>query len=84
MRQVGLIYFQGWGEPLLHPRLFDMMQAAKEQGRRVGFTTNGILLGTAVLERLVEMQSDILGLSVAGGNQVTMPRYGPAPVSNDC
>ncbi|MBC7324505.1 MAG: radical SAM protein, partial [Moorella sp. (in: Bacteria)] len=69
--QVGLIYFQGWGEPLLHPQLFDMMQVAKEQGCRVGFTSNGILLGPAVLERLVEMQSDILGLSVAGGNQAT-------------
>jgi MoaA/NifB/PqqE/SkfB family radical SAM enzyme len=71
LHQVGLIYFQGWGEPLLHPRLFDMMRLAKEQGCRVGFTTNGVLLGPAVLERLVEMQSDILGLSVAGGNQVT-------------
>ncbi|QGP93916.1 Coenzyme PQQ synthesis protein E [Neomoorella glycerini] len=71
LRQVGLIYFQGWGEPLLHPRLFDMLQLAKEQGCRVGFTTNGVLLGPAVLERLVEIQSDILGLSVAGGNQVT-------------
>ncbi|BCV21689.1 radical SAM protein [Moorella sp. Hama-1] len=71
LRQIGLIYFQGWGEPLLHPRLFDMMQLAQEQGCRVGFTTNGVLLGPAVLERLVEMQSDILGLSVAGGNPVT-------------
>ncbi|WP_258359565.1 radical SAM/SPASM domain-containing protein [Moorella sulfitireducens (nom. illeg.)] len=71
LRQVSLIYFQGWGEPLLHPRLFDMMQVAKEQGCRVGFTSNGILLGPPVLERLVEMQSDLLGLSVAGGTPFT-------------
>ncbi|BCV21675.1 radical SAM protein [Moorella sp. Hama-1] len=71
LRQVGLIYFQGWGEPLLHPRLLDMMQLAKEQGCQVGFTTNGILLGPAILERLVEMGCDLLGLSVAGGNPLT-------------
>jgi len=69
--QIGLIYFQGWGEPLLHPRLLDMIELAKARGCRVGFTTNGILLGPGLMERLVELPCDILGLSVAGGTPAT-------------
>ena len=38
------VHLQGWGEPLLHPRLFDMIALAKEAGCRAGLTTNGMRL----------------------------------------
>lgn len=39
-----LIYLQGWDEPLLNKSIFDMIRICKENGRKVGFTTNGMLL----------------------------------------
>ena len=38
------IHFGGFGEPLLHPRLLDMVRAAREAGYSVKVSTNGMLL----------------------------------------
>lgn len=38
------LYFHLMGEPLLHPRLADFLDAANEYGFRVILTTNGVLL----------------------------------------
>src|SRR5512134_3536072 len=40
--EVQHVHLQGWGEPLLHPRLFEMIALAKRAGCRVGLTTNGM------------------------------------------
>ena len=42
--RVKWVPLQGWGEPLLHRRLFDMIERAKSAGCKVGFTTNGTRL----------------------------------------
>ena len=60
------VHLQGWGEPLLHPRLFDMIAAAKAAGCRVGFTTNGMLLDAAVGKELLRLDLDLLVVSIAG------------------
>jgi len=60
------VHLQGWGEPLLHPRLPEMVDAVKTAGPRVGLTTNGDLLQDAV-EWIVERGIDLLTVSVAGG-----------------
>ena len=39
------LYFHVMGEPLLHPRLAELLQIADEMGFRVCLTTNGTLLG---------------------------------------
>ena len=36
-----LVYLQGWGEPMLHLGLWDMLSMAQQKGCRTGFTTNG-------------------------------------------
>ena len=41
-RYVGL---HGWGEPLLNPQLFQMIQYAESQGVHTNLTTNGTLIG---------------------------------------
>ena len=64
--QCGLVYLQGWGEPLTHPKFFDFLRLAKSTGCRVGSTSNGMLLGHKQCERMVEEQLDIIGLSLAG------------------
>jgi MoaA/NifB/PqqE/SkfB family radical SAM enzyme len=61
-----LVHLQGWGEPLLNPRLGEMIRAAKRAGCRVGLTTNGSMLDRAGVARLLEVAPDIVALSLAG------------------
>ena len=65
-KQTKYVHLQGWGEPLLHPRLFDMIRVAKEAGCRVGFTTNGTLLSPVAGQRLLDLDLDLLAVSIAG------------------
>jgi MoaA/NifB/PqqE/SkfB family radical SAM enzyme len=59
------VHLQGWGEPLLHPRLPAMAADAKSSGSRVGLTTNGDHLAEAA-GWLVERKVDLVTVSVAG------------------
>jgi len=68
------VHLQGWGEPLLHPRLFDMITRAKAGGCRVGLTTNGMGLGLDTAKTLVDLQLDLLSVSIAGATQGTHER----------
>ncbi len=65
------VHLQGWGEPLLHPRLFDMIALAKQAGCRVGLTTNGMGLDQVVAGRLLETHLDLLAISIAGATSCT-------------
>lgn len=59
------VHLQGWGEPLLHPRLPEMVAAAKAARCTVGLTTNADLLPDAV-EWIVARRVDQVTVSVAG------------------
>ena len=61
-----LVYLQGWGEPMLHPHLWEMLELAREQGCRTGFTTNGSWLREAQNDRLIDMGVDMISVSFAG------------------
>ncbi len=60
------VHLQSWGEPLLHPRFFDMVRLAAEHGLSTGATSNGVLIDAAVAEEIVRSGLGILGLSLAG------------------
>ncbi len=64
-------HLQGWGEPLLHRRIFDMVALAKGAGCRVGFTTNATRLTHKAGERLLDLGLDILAVSIAGAAKHT-------------
>jgi MoaA/NifB/PqqE/SkfB family radical SAM enzyme len=64
-------HLQGWGEPLLHRRIFDMIARAKGAGCRVAFTTNGTRLTPSAAERLLELGLDVLAVSIAGASAAT-------------
>ncbi|MBI4199522.1 MAG: radical SAM protein [Chloroflexi bacterium] len=68
------IHLQGWGEPLLHSRLFDMIRLAKERGCRVGLTTNGTLLDRAKSVGLLDAGLDLMAVSIAGATRETHER----------
>jgi MoaA/NifB/PqqE/SkfB family radical SAM enzyme len=59
------VHLQGWGEPLLHPRLPEMVAEVKAAGPKVGLTTNADLLPAAV-DWIVGGDIDLVIVSVAG------------------
>lgn len=69
--RVRWVHLQGWGEPLLHRRFFDMVARAKSAGCRVGFTTNGTRLSQANGERLLALEADVMAVSIAGARAAT-------------
>ena len=62
------LFFGGYGEPLSHPRILDMIQRAKELGHRVSMITNGTLLTERVVIRLIELKLDMLWVSMDGAS----------------
>jgi MoaA/NifB/PqqE/SkfB family radical SAM enzyme len=66
LKYVDLVYLQGWGEPLLNKDFFEMVRICKDRGKRIGFTTNGMLLTEDTIRTLVDLQLDIIGVSLAG------------------
>ena len=74
LRYTELVYLQGWGEPLLNNDIFEMIGICKRRGKRVGFSTNGMLLTEDTLRQLVDLRLDILGVSLAGTTAATHNR----------
>jgi MoaA/NifB/PqqE/SkfB family radical SAM enzyme/SAM-dependent methyltransferase len=74
--------FAGIGEPLMHPRLFDVIRELRRTGDRiVHLNTNGSLLGPRMVERLLADPPDSLHLSVhldhrdEDGRMATSPAF---------
>jgi len=57
------ITLTGWGEPLLHPALMDMIVYTKDKGHNVGVTTNGLLLAPFI-EEFIGKSLDKLTISL--------------------
>jgi MoaA/NifB/PqqE/SkfB family radical SAM enzyme len=62
------LFLTGEGEPLLHPRIFDMTAAAKEAGLHVTLVTNGTLLDGAAMHSLISSRLDALRVSLWAGS----------------
>jgi len=58
------ILLTGEGEPLLHPRIFDMISAAKEVGLHVILLTNGTLLDEIRIKSLMDSPPDTLRVTL--------------------
>jgi len=71
LKYTNMVYLQGWGEPLLNNDIFEMIRICKKHGKCVGFTTNGMLLTEDVIRRLVSLELDIIGVSLAGTTAAT-------------
>jgi MoaA/NifB/PqqE/SkfB family radical SAM enzyme len=54
----------GEGEPLLHPRIFDLISTAKRMGFKVTLFTNGTLLDEAKVRALIESRLDTVMVSL--------------------
>jgi len=60
------VFFGGFGEPLAHPNIVEMVTQAKAIGARVELITNGTLLDEALSRQLIEAGLDMLWVSLDG------------------
>jgi len=59
------------GEPLLHPKIHEIVRMIKDAGYACGFATNGSLLTEAMTERLLDAGIDSLAFSVDASSPET-------------
>lgn len=78
----------GGGEPMLHPKMTEMIEYAKYQGARVWLNTNGSLFGPPEpqrkkLERLIRSRIDLIEFSMDAADaetySIVRPPRGGAP-----
>lgn len=68
------LHLQGLGEPMMHPRFFDMIAYAVAKGIWVSTNTNFTLVNAGRAERLVTCGLDELHISVDGATAATYER----------
>lgn len=61
---INYLELQGEGEPLLHPRFFDMVALASARGIHVSFISNGSLLTAENVRRILEGKIDSVRISL--------------------
>lgn len=61
-----LVHLQGWGEPFTYPHFFELLRFAKKAGCMVGTTTNGTILSSENIKKLINEGLDIIAFSLAG------------------
>ncbi|MCC5912264.1 MAG: tungsten cofactor oxidoreductase radical SAM maturase [Clostridiaceae bacterium] len=58
------VHFGGFGEPMMHPKIFDMLKAVKGLGLKVEMITNGSYLQKENIQQLIDLELDILFTSL--------------------
>lgn len=58
------VVLQGTGEPLLHPDLFQMIEAANSKNFEIIILTNGTLLSRKMCQRVLDSGMDVLKVSL--------------------
>jgi MoaA/NifB/PqqE/SkfB family radical SAM enzyme len=61
-----IVFFGGFGEPLTHPSIVEMVARAKTLGCSVELITNGTMLTATMSQRLIEAKLDVLWISIDG------------------
>lgn len=54
------------GEPLVHPRFFDLAKVARDSGLRLTLSTNGTLIDAAAAEKIKALGFSYVGISLDG------------------
>ncbi len=62
------VFFGGFGEPLSHPNIIEMISKAKKLGSEVEMITNGTLLTKDMSKKLIKAGLDILWVSIDGAS----------------
>lgn len=67
------IILTGWGEPLLHPELIEMIKIAKKFNKNVSLTSNGSLLSESIAQKLIDTELDSISFSI---DDIRAPKKG--------
>ncbi|MGC9781303.1 MAG: radical SAM protein [Candidatus Heimdallarchaeota archaeon] len=62
------VFFGGFGEPLYHPKIAEMVSRVKALGSQVELITNGTLLTDELSRNLIKAGLDILWVSIDGAS----------------
>ena len=73
------VFFGGFGEPLSHPDILDMVQRAKASGAVVELITNGSPLDEDKIQRLVDLELDTIWVSLDGATPECYSEVRQAP-----
>jgi Fe-coproporphyrin III synthase len=65
------VIFSGFGEPLTHPHLLDMIETVRSHGLAVTLATNGLLLSRQMSSELVRLGVERVNVSVDGADPQT-------------
>jgi tungsten cofactor oxidoreducase radical SAM maturase len=65
------VIFTSFGEPLVNPKLFSMIEAVRRLGLDVTLGTNGVLLSDQLSRQLIRLGVDQLVVSIDGGKPET-------------
>lgn len=68
---VKLLTLTGWGEPLMHPQIFEMIAYCKERGYSVKLTTNGTLLTSDIQQKVISSGLDEITFSLESISRVS-------------
>ena len=71
LQDVTLLTLTGWGEPFIHPRLFEMISHCKQRGYKVKLTTNGTLLTSDMQQRVISSGLDEITISLDSVKRVS-------------
>ena len=63
------ISFALFGEPLLHPRFFEMLDLAKASGLKLRVSSNAIIMSKEKAKRLLDLELDAMEMSLDGYEQ---------------
>ncbi len=66
-----ILVFSGFGEPMLHDHLEDLVSLAKQRGWFCGITTNGALITPSAVEKLLSSGLDVLQISLHAATEST-------------
>ena len=58
------ITLTGWGEPFLHPRIFEMISYCKERGHSISITSNGLFTKPDMVDQILKSGVDALTFSI--------------------
>ena len=67
MKELSTFHLGGLGEPFMHPRIFDMIEILKKRGYFLSISSNGTLLSSAKIQKIVDLGVDRLYLSLDPG-----------------
>lgn len=81
MPSVAIVQFGGFGEPMVHPDVFEFLAQAKEAGLETELITNGLFLSRENVEKLADTGLDRITVSLDGAGPQQDPSLHDSPTA---